>query len=399
MDLPGVYDENHGLGTGDEDDAGGGGGFTYNDGSSGRLSFDSGFQLSAIQSTGSGDGWGPSAAGAGAWKQEEAEHVYIPPLTHLWDTSVAPTIVMTQTGARPAFQQQLRNLGVEIVEFDELTPAAVAQYCASRGYLQLFWECGGGLAAPALLDGVFHHVMAFVAPKIVGSAGGEAPTPVGEMGFERMTQALQLRGLQTSMHGRDILISGYVPPGSTAGQLAAGAGEDVAPAVVDPWDEDSFGPVEEAAAAAAAAAASTPGSLAPGISSEIRFYKSWDTYGALSNFSPHAIDMPRVWGRLRKDADAVADANANADGGSCSVEHVGAACCDTVEWPTVEHFYQAQKFSGMGPAAEAALERVRLAGRGCHVSRVTHPFDRLVTKLHIDIDIDTHAHSTTLNLS
>ena len=78
---------------------------------------------------------------------------------------------------------------MEVLEFDELTPAVVAEYCMSRGYMQLFWECGGGLAAPALSDGVFHHIMAFVAPKIVGSAGGSAPTPVGELGFERMTQA------------------------------------------------------------------------------------------------------------------------------------------------------------------------------------------------------------------
>ena len=33
-------------------------------------------------------------------------------------------------------------------------------------------------------------VMAFVAPKIIG--GARAPTPVGELGFVEMTQAVQL---------------------------------------------------------------------------------------------------------------------------------------------------------------------------------------------------------------
>ena len=48
---------------------------------------------------------------------------------HLWDVSVAPTLVMTQRGARRDFQRALRALGVEVVEFDFLTPDAVSR-CA-----------------------------------------------------------------------------------------------------------------------------------------------------------------------------------------------------------------------------------------------------------------------------
>ena len=50
---------------------------------------------------------------------------------------MAPTIVMTQRGARAAFQAQLRDHGVEVVEFDFLTPEAVAAYCFERGFLQV----------------------------------------------------------------------------------------------------------------------------------------------------------------------------------------------------------------------------------------------------------------------
>jgi hypothetical protein len=49
----------------------------------------------------------------------------------------APTIVMTQRGARKHFQQALRSKGVEVVEFDFLTPEAVADYCYERGFLQV----------------------------------------------------------------------------------------------------------------------------------------------------------------------------------------------------------------------------------------------------------------------
>lgn len=44
---------------------------------------------------------------------------------------------MTQRGVRSNFQQQLRQRGVEVVEFDFLTPERVADYCYDRGFLQV----------------------------------------------------------------------------------------------------------------------------------------------------------------------------------------------------------------------------------------------------------------------
>ena len=43
---------------------------------------------------------------------------------------------MTQRGARKEFQDSLRSKGVEVVQFDFLTPEAVAAYCQERGFLQ-----------------------------------------------------------------------------------------------------------------------------------------------------------------------------------------------------------------------------------------------------------------------
>ncbi len=47
---------------------------------------------------------------------------------NLWDVSDAPTIVATQRGARLDFQARLRAKGVEVLEFDFLTPDAVARW-------------------------------------------------------------------------------------------------------------------------------------------------------------------------------------------------------------------------------------------------------------------------------
>lgn len=99
---------------------------------------------------------------------------------NLWDLTTAPTIVMTQSGARKAFQDMLRARGVEVVQFDFLTPDAVAAYCHDRGFLQCLWECGGTLAAPAIASRVIHKAMAFVAPKLVGFLCSMSAGPVAE---------------------------------------------------------------------------------------------------------------------------------------------------------------------------------------------------------------------------
>lgn len=82
----------------------------------------------------------------------------LPVNANLWDVTSAPTIVMTQRGAREDFQSILRGRGVEVVEFDFLTPAAVSSYCYDRGFLQILWECGGTLTAPAIAAGIIHKV-------------------------------------------------------------------------------------------------------------------------------------------------------------------------------------------------------------------------------------------------
>jgi len=61
----------------------------------------------------------------------------LPEDANLWDVGVAPTVVMTQRGAREDFQARLRAKGCEVVQFDFLTPRAVMDYCFHRGFLQV----------------------------------------------------------------------------------------------------------------------------------------------------------------------------------------------------------------------------------------------------------------------
>ncbi|GMN26089.1 hypothetical protein TIFTF001_001174 [Ficus carica] len=225
----------------------------------------------------------------------------LPEEANLWDMSEAYTIVVTQRGARRSFQKFLASKGVEVVEFDILNPRDVMEYFHDRGYLSVLWECGGTLAASAIQSGVIHKVFAFVAPKIIG--GKHAPSPVGELGMVEMSQALDLIDVCYEQVGPDMLISGFLQPIP-----------DLTPVI--PSIEETY-------------------AIDPTVtqyeSKIIFFYKAWDLYGALSNFSPHPIQMP--------------DENG-----------------DYSTWLSVEHYYQAHKFVGVDdPLAQECVAKIKSA--------------------------------------
>ena len=132
----------------------------------------------------------------------------LPEDARLWQTEEAPTLVCTEVGAKPEFQQKLRDLGVETIELESLTPAGVMDILYDRGSLSVLWECGGTLAARAIADGTVQKVIAFIAPKIVG--GKLAPSPVSDLGLETMPEALNLERVRWSTVGQDIAIEGYL---------------------------------------------------------------------------------------------------------------------------------------------------------------------------------------------
>eukprot|EP00208_Stichococcus_sp_RCC1054_P000168 CAMPEP_0206145818 /NCGR_PEP_ID=MMETSP1473-20131121/28590_1 /ASSEMBLY_ACC=CAM_ASM_001109 /TAXON_ID=1461547 /ORGANISM="Stichococcus sp, Strain RCC1054" /LENGTH=650 /DNA_ID=CAMNT_0053542175 /DNA_START=146 /DNA_END=2099 /DNA_ORIENTATION=- len=262
----------------------------------------------------------------------------LPEDANLWDVSSAATIIMTQRGARAAFQQRLRDKGVEVVEFDFLTPDKVAQYCYKRGYLQVLWECGGKLAAPAITDGTIHKAMAFIAPKLVG--GVQAPTPVGELGNVEMTQALQLLETRWQPTGPDMLLTGYLPAttglwGLQRGLVLPSEGSRLAAAPQEAAAHTPPAPTATGAGLLPKPVQRRPEQVAP-------FYKPWDQYGVLSNFTPHWVDMPTD---------------------SPSQQQAGEPQ-QLQRWPSVEHYYQAHKFASAAatdPAAASLVQAIRAA--------------------------------------
>ncbi len=138
-----------------------------------------------------------------------SRHLNLPPTAYLWQTADAPTLVLTELGSSPDFQALLRKKGVEVVEFNLLTPDQAMAYLYGQGFCSVLWECGGTLAASAIAQGAVQKILAFIAPKIIG--GSNAPTPVGDLGLTTMTDALSLERVCWRVVGSDCLVEGYLP--------------------------------------------------------------------------------------------------------------------------------------------------------------------------------------------
>ncbi len=141
-----------------------------------------------------------------------SRHLDLPVAANLWNTEAAQTLVFTQLDANldadSSTADALRQQGVEVVELESLTPKAVMSRLYDRGCMSVLWECGGTLAAAAIADGSVQKLWAFIAPKLIG--GATAPSPLGDLGLEKMTEAIALENMQITQIEQDFLLQGYL---------------------------------------------------------------------------------------------------------------------------------------------------------------------------------------------
>lgn len=138
-----------------------------------------------------------------------SRYLDLPPTANLWNVDENhKTIVFTQTNQNLELQAKLRDRGVEVLELPHLSPQFVMLELGKRGLNTVLWECGGELAASAIADQAIQKVYAFIAPKIIG--GSTAPSPIADLGYREMTQALTLSRTQLRAIGQDYLVTGYI---------------------------------------------------------------------------------------------------------------------------------------------------------------------------------------------
>ncbi|MEO0985638.1 MAG: bifunctional diaminohydroxyphosphoribosylaminopyrimidine deaminase/5-amino-6-(5-phosphoribosylamino)uracil reductase RibD [Cyanobacteria bacterium J06639_14] len=133
----------------------------------------------------------------------------LPREAHLWQKDMAPTLLFCSFQRDVTMQHYLEQQGIEVVVLPELEPLSVLAQLQQRGLRSVLWECGGQLSASAIAQHCIQKVCAFIAPKIIG--GNTAQTPIGELGFVKMTEALCMSAVTVNAIGSDSLIQGYLP--------------------------------------------------------------------------------------------------------------------------------------------------------------------------------------------
>ena len=131
----------------------------------------------------------------------------LPTDCNLWNDNQAKTLIFTENN-NPPQQQKLLSKNTQIITVAALTPKTVTEQLYQQGITKILWECGGTLAARAIADGTIQKIMAFIAPKIIGAT--DAPSPVGDLNFSLMTDALELKEVSSRAIESDILIEGYL---------------------------------------------------------------------------------------------------------------------------------------------------------------------------------------------
>lgn len=127
--------------------------------------------------------------------------------SHLVTTAFqTPTWLLVGADADPLRKGLLRDLGVTVIQHDDLAEAW--RDLRRRGIRRLMVEGGGKLLARLLAAGCVDQVLAFIAPKLIG--GDSAPTPVGGPGLESMADARQLRESYWYRCGDDVAVGGFL---------------------------------------------------------------------------------------------------------------------------------------------------------------------------------------------
>ena len=118
-----------------------------------------------------------------------------------------PVLLFAREQAATENVGKLQEQGVEVVRGPKRDLKSILEQLGSRSIQSVLVE-GGAEVSGSLVDaGLVNKVTFFIAPKIVG--GSTAPSAVGGIGIERMSEAFQLENVEVSHHGDDIEVTGY----------------------------------------------------------------------------------------------------------------------------------------------------------------------------------------------
>lgn len=138
----------------------------------------------------------------------------IPLSAKVLNQKTAKTVIATAEISK-AKEEKLRQLGVEIWRLGEnkgrISLKSLIERLAKEGIDSLMIEGGATVAYSFIEEGLVDKVIFFIAPKIIG---GEAPTPVGGVGLEKIKEAFWIREVSVKMVEGDeeenVIYEGYL---------------------------------------------------------------------------------------------------------------------------------------------------------------------------------------------
>ncbi len=126
--------------------------------------------------------------------------------------SHVPTLLATTELASPSKLKQLESSGVQVLLLPEsmghVDIRALMRTLGHREITSVLVEGGSTIHAAILTSRVVDKIMLFVAPKLVG--GDSAPGPIGGVGIQNLSDAIEVADLQIEPVGKDWLFTGYV---------------------------------------------------------------------------------------------------------------------------------------------------------------------------------------------
>ena len=123
----------------------------------------------------------------------------------------ARTIIAVTSNAQSEKISALKNLGVEIIfagDGERVDLKILMSELARREITSVLVEGGGTIHFSMLKEKLVDKIFAFVAPKILG--GKNSLTAVAGAGFEKLSDAVNLKNFTAQKLGEDFLLSGYV---------------------------------------------------------------------------------------------------------------------------------------------------------------------------------------------
>ena len=125
-----------------------------------------------------------------------------------------PTIIITTSG-NENYEEFKGIPNIEVVELPssdgKVILTELMDFLAQRDLTSVLVEGGSEIHAGFLQAGLVDKVYAIIAPKIIG--GSTAKSPVGDLGIDYMSAALQLEDLTVEKLQQDVLITGYLKRG------------------------------------------------------------------------------------------------------------------------------------------------------------------------------------------